>query len=129
MSARLVSIIYFYLVSILGLVLLIVGIYNGVSYIVNTTQYDEYPLRYGGIERCDYFSAAPEKPIPADTSMASVSAEDRQRQEENCKKNLAYERKQHKVDDLKNALTFTLIGTILLGIHFPIALRRSNVPK
>jgi hypothetical protein len=35
------------------------------------------------------------------------------------------ERKTHKVDNIKDAIFFTLVGIILLALHFPVAIRRS----
>jgi hypothetical protein len=124
---RLISLIYFYLVSIISIILLIIGLYNLVSFGVNSTFYDKYPLRYAGNEDCSYLNqSAPAKVIPAGTdNLASISAEETARQRTACENRVESERKQHKVDDIKNGIYFTLIGIILLGLHFPVALRRS----
>ena len=128
---RLISLIYFYLVSIIGLVLLIIGLYNAVSYTVNITQYNKYPLRYAGNENCDYLTRpeVPEKPVVDGDSLASLSAEEREQQKQDCEKRVETERKQTQVNDIKNAIYFTLIGALLLGIHLPIALRKSAEKK
>lgn len=123
---KLISLIYFYLVSIIAIILLIIGLYNAVSFIVNTTQYEKYPLRYAGNEDCSYLNqAAPAKPMPATDTLASISAEEQTRQKNACEKRVEAERKSHKVDDIKNGIYFTLIGILLLALHFPVALRRS----
>jgi hypothetical protein len=123
---KLISLIYFYLVSIIGIILLIAGLYNAVSFAVNSVVYDEYPLRYAGNEDCSYLTqTAPAKPMPATDTLASISAEEQQTQKAACERRVEAERKQHQVDDIKNGIYFTLIGIILLALHFPVALRRS----
>lgn len=125
---RLISLIYFYLVSVIGIILLIIGLYNAVSFGVNSIVYDKYPLRYAGNEDCSYLtqSTVPAKPItPPDGTTASVSASEQEQQKAACERRVEAERKQHQVDDIKNGIYFTLIGIILLALHFPVALRRS----
>jgi hypothetical protein len=129
MSVRVVSLIYFYLVSIIAIILLIIGLYNSVSYIINATQFEKYPLRYGGVERCEIPDMAPERPILNPESGASTSAEEIKTRRERCLATLEEERNQRRVEDMKNAVAFSLIGLVLFGIHFPIALRKSNEGK
>jgi ABC-type Na+ efflux pump permease subunit len=130
MSGKLISIVYFYLISAIALVLLVIGVFHSVSFLVNITQYDQYPLRFGGIDRCGtYPQPAPYKETLPTPPSASASAGEQNQQQEQCEKSLVEERHQHKVDDLKNALTFSLIGLLLFGLHFPIALKRSRETK
>lgn len=49
---KLIPLIYFYAVSLVGLVLLIIGIFADVHFLVNKFSYAEYPLPYSGAERC-----------------------------------------------------------------------------
>jgi hypothetical protein len=123
---KLISLIYFYLVSVIAILLLIIGLYNLVSFGINTVFYDDYPLSYGS-EDCSYLTqTAPIKPLPEATdSLASISAEQAQEQKIACENRIIAERKRTQVNDIKNGIYFTLIGTILLSLHFPIALRRS----
>jgi hypothetical protein len=124
---KLISLIYFYLVSVIGIILLIIGLYNGVSYVVNVTQYDLYPTRYAGNDDCSYLTQpAPPKPAPGTDTLASISAEEQKTQKTACEKRVALDRKQHKVDNIKDAIFFTLVGIILLALHFPVAIRRSG---
>ena len=125
---RLISLIYFYLVSIIGLILLIIGIYNIVTFTVNSIQYDKYPLRYAGNEECGYYSreAIPAKPIEGNSIAPTLSPEEVENQRKACEVRVERERKQQKVDDMKNSIYFTLTGVILLAIHLPIALRKSS---
>lgn len=123
---KLISLIYFYLVSIIGIIMLIAGLYNGVSYVVNITQYDKYPLQYGN-EDCTYLSqSAPPKAVVGTDSLASLSAEEQKLQKAACEQRVELERKQHKVNNIKDAIFFTLVGIILLALHFPVAIRRSG---
>lgn len=125
---KLISLIYFYLVSIIGLILLIIGIYNAVTFTVNITQYEEYPLRYVGNEECGYpaRSAEPIKPIDNAVLAPTTTPEELTQQKKICEDRVERERKKQKVDDLKNSIYFTLTGVILLAIHLPIALRKSS---
>src|SRR3989344_3613701 len=100
MTGRRISITYFYLVSAISLVVLVIGIFHTVTFIVNSTMYEKYPLRWG--------------------------AEEKEKALEVCRKNQEQERRQHRVEDIKNAVTFSLVGILLFSIHFPIALKRSN---
>lgn len=122
MNGKLISIIYFYLVSVLSLILLIIGVFHIISYTLNVTQFDKYPLTYGE-DRCvvSQTIGAPEDKL--NTVDASISAQ----QKKDCMTQLDVERKQRKINDLKNAITFPLLGIVLFLIHFPIALRRSRV--
>lgn len=126
---RLISLIYFYLVSIIGIILLIIGLYNAVSFGVNSIVYDKYPLRYAGGEDCSYLvqSTAPARPVTiTDPTTASPSAEEQADQKAACERRVEAERKQHQVDNIKDGIFFTLVGIILIGLHFPVALRRST---
>lgn len=128
---RLISLIYFYLVSVIGLILLIIGLYNSVSYGFNVTQYDKYPLRYAGNENCEFISrsAAPVKPLVAPDAMPTIDNIEIDRQTKECETRVERERKQAMVDDMKNSVFFTLVGAILLAIHLPIAVKKSSEKK
>lgn len=129
---KLISLIYFYLISAIGLILLIIGLYNAVSYGVNITQYDKYPLRYAGNASCDYLVTQP-APVVAPTSgqmpSQDINVKENVRQQRLCEERVALERKQTQVDDMKNSIYFTLVGTLLLAIHLPIAVRKSREEK
>lgn len=119
MSGKLISVIYFYLVSVISLILLIIGVFHIISFTLNTTQFDKYPLTYGE-DRCL-------QPLPAiDSKQSEGDASLSAKQKFDCLAQLEVERKQHRVNDLKNAITFPLLGLILFFIHFPIALKRSK---
>jgi predicted nucleic acid-binding Zn ribbon protein len=122
MHGKTISQLYFYLISALSLIFIIIGIYNAVTFGVNMSQFEKYPLQFGGDDRCAYNMPHP----PGVDPKTQVSPEDQKKQNEICLNQLELERKQHKVNDIKNAITFTLIGIILFSIHFPTALKRSK---
>lgn len=129
MNGRVVSLIYFYLVSVVAIVLLMFGAYNGITFAVNSTQFEKYPLPWGGEDRCAYTMSPPMQVALAPSGTPQQSAEEKKAMEEqknSCLRSLEMERKQNKVNNLKDALTFTLLGLILFGTHFPLALRRSK---
>ncbi|MEO6509098.1 MAG: hypothetical protein ABIO02_04030 [Patescibacteria group bacterium] len=117
MLGKNVSVVYFYLVSLIGLILMIFGVFFAINYFVNITQYDTYPLRYS--ESCDTIYAAP-------VDMQKPSDVDIEKQKRDCEVRQSIERKRTQVDDLKNAISFPLIGIILFLIHFPIARRQTK---
>src|ERR1043165_9064861 len=130
MSAKLIGVIYLYLVSAASLALLVTGIFHGVTLFVNLTQYDQYPTRYG-TDTCDQGKY----PIPAGYSApmapptlpnATPSPQEIEDSKRICQIQVEKDRHDHKVQDIKDTLTFTLIGALLFGIHFPLARKHSN---
>lgn len=135
MSGKNIATLYFYIISAGAVVLIVVGIFNIVNFVVNSTQYDKYPLRWGGISNCEYAvdgayygpGPASVKVVPPGAGLETTpSAQEVQRAKKQCMENEESERKLHRVDDLKNALTFSLVGIVLFLIHFPQARKRSN---
>ncbi len=133
--SKIIATIYFYIISAAAIALIVIGIFNSVSYLINSTQYDRYPLRYGGISNCEFANDFPYrgpgvvamKPgFPGGPMETTPSAEEMKKAKEQCLKNEEAERKSHQVDDLKNAITFTLVGLVLFVIHFPQARKRSE---
>ncbi len=119
MSGKTIATIYFYLISAASLALIVIGIFNAVNFGINVTQYEKYPLRYpqGNCEGYPYkFGPSP----------ASPSATELEKQKQDCLKQENALSKQQKIDDLKNAITFSLVGTILFIIHFPLARKQSK---
>src|SRR3989338_7146578 len=117
MTGRRISITYFYLVSAISLVVLVIGIFHTVTFIVNSTMYEKYPLRWGGVDNCEDSPYSFAKPImPAEEKWATSSAEEKEKALEVCRKNQEQERRQHRVEDIKNAVTFSLVGILLFSI-------------
>lgn len=126
MSGKNIATIYFYLISTVSLILIVIGIFNGVNFAINSTQYDKYPLRYGPSGDCDYVTAYKAMPVPETLYSATPSAEEVKRQKESCEKNQEADRKEHRINDIKSAVTFTFIGVILFMIHFSQARKFSK---
>lgn len=128
MSGKSIATVYFYLISAVAIGLMVTGVFNGVSFVLNSTQYDEYPLRYGPARDCEMFGYPyPAKIVlPGDLRESTPSADEIKKQKELCQEQLELERKQHRVDDIKNAITFTSIGIVLFLIHFPQAKKYSK---
>jgi hypothetical protein len=126
MPGKTIASIYFYVISAAAVALIVIGIFNAINFLINTTQFDKYPLRYGAVSNCeyarDYFGPGPyPAKLMVPPTETSPSAEEMQKNKDLCLKNEEADRTQHRVEDLKNALTFTLVGTILFLIHFPMA--------
>lgn len=134
MPGKIIATIYFYVISAASIALIVIGIFNIVNFVINSTQFEKYPLRYGGVSNCEYAtdgSFIGRGPVPAvkmvpPGSESTPSAEEIQRAKEQCLKNEEADRKQHRVDDLKNAVTFSLVGIVLFLIHFPQARKQSK---
>ena len=127
MSGKTIATIYFYLISAASLALMVIGIFNAVNFVINSTQYDKYPLRYaqgdceGGIGY-----PMPYKIMSPDGREATPSAQDLEKQKQVCLKQQEQDRKQHKIEDMRNAVTFTFVGLVLFSIHFPLARKQSK---
>ncbi len=131
MSGKTIGLIYFYVVSAASLALIVIGVFSSVNYLINITQFDKYPLRYRSEAECDSMYPYLGKPVPGNAPIdmpvpATPSAEEVEQRKQQCKDQIENERKLQKVEDLRNAITFTLIGLILFGIHFPLARKHSR---
>ena len=127
MSGKTIATIYFYIVSAASLALIVIGIFNGVNFFINSTQYDKYPLKYsqGNCEGYPYkfgpYPAMDVRGLPA-----TPSAKEMEEQKKACIKQEDELSKKQKIDDLKNAITFSLVGSVLFSIHFPLARKQSH---
>lgn len=130
MSGKSIATIYFYVISAGALALIVIGIFNGVNFFINSTQYDKYPLRYGPGGDCeagfDYPRPYKVMPAPGSPVESTPSAEEIEKQKQLCIKQQELDRKQHKIEDIRNTLAFTIIGTLLFSIHFPLARKQSS---
>ncbi len=77
-------------------------------------------------ESCDFMVPGPSKPMLDVPIGSSPSAAEIEKQKTSCEERLELERKQHKVNDLRNAITFTLVGVVLFPIHYPQARKYSK---
>jgi hypothetical protein len=118
---KIIPTIYFYLLSAVGMILIIIGLFNSVHYIVGITAYDKYPLGYEGGSRCEYGP----KPVVLEGNTEGVSdVEAEKKAKEECLKSIETERQNKKVDDLEKSITFTIIGLLVFGGHFYFARRQ-----
>lgn len=127
---RLISLIYFYILSAVAIGLLIYAAFSWADLLIGLTQYEKYPLRYG-LENCDdrypYFKGGNSVPaIDTYQQPATLSAQEREKFVAQCLTQADFERKQHKFDDIKNSVVSTLVGIILFAIHFPQARKLSK---
>ncbi len=121
MSGKTIATIYFYLISAASLALIVIGVFNIVNFGINATLYDKYPLRYAAPGNCESYPFKFGAPSPA-----SPSATELEKQKQDCLKQEDALSKQQKIDDLKNSITFILVGLILFSIHFPLARKQSK---
>jgi len=110
---KLIPTIYFYVVSLIGLVLLIIGIFSSIHFLVGITAYDKYPLGYSAETRC--IAPAPEKGQP------QVNPSYNQ-----CLQEVEQDRMSRKADDMEKSISFTLVGLIVFGIHFYFARKQTK---
>lgn len=131
MVGRLIGLIYFYLISAISIGLLIFASFSFATLLINLTQYDKYPLRYG-MENCEvdspqsYVKGPYATPVTDQGQIATMSADERQVLKKRCEDQADYDRKQHKLDDIKNSLVATFVGLVLFLIHFPQARKMSK---
>ncbi len=125
MVGKLIGIIYFYFISVISIILMIIGVFAVVNYFVNTSQYEKYPLKYGN-EVCDTTSALNYEPVKMSNGTTETVKVDEVKQKILCEKRMEMERKKTKLEDIKNAITFPLVGIILFLIHFPQARKLSR---
>src|SRR3989344_5549146 len=130
MSGKQIGLVYYYIVSAAALALIIIGIFNSVNFLINVTQYKDYPLRYQN-QDCSSTYPVPMKVAPAPIEQsypisATQSAQEAEKQKQLCLKQVEEQSKRQKLDDLKNSITFLSIGLVLFLIHFPIARRNSK---
>ena len=126
MSGKTIATIYFYIISAASLALIVIGVFNAVNFGINISQYEKYPLKYpqGNCENYPYKFGGPYPMAPG--TVATPSAAELEKQKQDCLKQEDALSKQQKIDDLKNAITFSLVGTILFLIHFPLARKQSK---
>ena len=46
MAGKTIATLYFYVISAGSIVLMVIGIFSIVNFVINSTQYDKYPLKY-----------------------------------------------------------------------------------
>ncbi len=110
---RLIPTIYFYIMSAVGMVIFIIGLFNTFHFVTGVVFYEKYPLYVGAETQCDF------RPNPVDIKNLAQSKEE-------CLKSLEEQRTHQKTDDLEKAISFTTIGLLVYLIHFTFA-RKSRI--
>lgn len=108
--ANTIRTIYFYFFAGLGLVLLIVGIFQLSQWGVKSFFLPKYDLSYDET-RCDFL------PAPV-VKGESQPVSDTTQSKKECLDRLEIQRKTKQVTDLAQALTFILVGGIVFAFHF-----------
>ena len=93
------------------MILLIIGLFSVIHYVVGVSAYPKYPLQYGNEGRCSL------QMLPVGEKSAVTPQEMRKE----CLRDLENERVITKADDLEKSISFTLIGLAVFGIHFYFA--------
>lgn len=127
MKPSLIRTIYLYVFSGIGLVLFLAGIFQGVRFLVNVTQFSTYPLAQYEETQCDYPFTLYGKPAPLEEANRETapSEEEIQRQEEKCKERQTELRQRKRVEDLTQALTFLVVGALVFIPHWHLARKSS----
>ncbi len=118
---KLIPLIYFYLLSLIGMILLIFGVFFTTHFLIGNFAYDQYPLKYGNESRC----MTPSYPVPAKGENNEYSSDEMRK---DCLATLKDERQQTKIEDLEKSISFTLVGLIVFGVHFYFA-RKQKAEK
>lgn len=104
---KLIPTIYFYVMSAVGMIIFIIGLFNTFHFVTGVVFYSKYPLSLGAETQCDFL---PQPVISPNQQSRDV-----------CLRNLELLRAHQKTDDLEKAVSFTVIGLIVYLIHFNFA--------
>jgi len=134
--SKLIPLIYFYLVSLAGLVILVIGVFASVHFLVNIFSYADYPLPYETATRCMYPQPFPLMKGVSGSGSASLGIAQPinpggpmqiwpPTYNDDCFQKVALERLQTKTQDLEKAVSYTLVGLVLFATHFYFARKKS----
>src|SRR3990167_1487131 len=112
MKSHLIKTIYLYVVSVIGVIMIVTGFIGLVNTTVKLVVFDEYPIPY-------YTDFAKEPTVVGakDERSAEQKAEDERKAEE--RRDQA--RKEQMVNDLTNGIALTVVGTVLYTYHWRLA--------
>lgn len=127
MKTNLIRTIYLYVFSGVGLALFLIGIFKGIYYSVNITQFDKYPLQQYEEIQCGYPYSYPGKPalVAEEMRAATPSAEQTKEQEQKCNERQEDQRARKRLEDLTQTLAFTIIGIMVFIPHWRMARKAS----
>lgn len=102
---RLIPTIFYYLLNLIAIALLIIGAFNTIHFVIGSTIYDKYPLKYNDESRCSF--------APGDVSSKQLILS-----KQECLSNLELERIHTRLDDMEKSISFILIGAAVLGLNY-----------
>lgn len=109
----LIKSIYLYLFTAVGLILIIVGIFQLSNYVINITVFEKYQLGYEE-NRCDYLV----QPVAVEAGKtAAVDPKLQKEQREKCLTTLEEFRRYKKITDGARAITFLVVGGAVFAFH------------
>lgn len=110
--AELIKSIYLYLFTAIGLILIIVGIFQLSNYVINIAVFEKYQLGYEE-NRCDYMT----QPVAVEAGKAAPDPALQQKQKDECIKTLEEFRRYKKITDGARAITFLIVGGGVFAFH------------
>ena len=105
--------IYFYLLSAVGMVLLIIGLFKTTHFLSGVMFFDKYPLQSYSETRCENMP----QPVTENGKTLPLQKETM----DLCLKSLEKERLATKQNDLEQSISFTIIGLLVFSTHFYFA--------
>jgi len=105
--------LYFYFFSAVGLILVIVGVFQLSDFAVRRYLLPKYNLGYEE-NRCDYLT----QPISATKEESAPTESDLKEQAKKCEEKLEEYRKYKEVTDFARAVSFVVVGGVVFLFHF-----------
>jgi hypothetical protein len=105
--------LYFYLFSSIGLILVIIGVFQISDFAVRKYLLPKYNLGYEE-NRCDYLT---QPAMPAKEEAAPTES-DLKEQAKKCEEKLEEYRKYKEVTDFARGISFIVVGGIVFAFHF-----------
>jgi hypothetical protein len=120
MKPETIKAIFTNILFVVGVILLIVGFFQGTRTAVKLVTFDKYPLDSWAETRCDYpnivyDTSIPEKDVP--------SQADREKQKQDCLDSLEYERSVRMTEDIVGSITLLVSGGALVFFFRKFILR------
>lgn len=105
--------LYFYFFSAVGLILVIIGIFQLSDFAVRRYLLPKYNLGYEE-NRCDYLT----QPISVTKEESAPTDSDLKEQAKKCEEKLEEYRKYKEVTDFARAVSFIVVGGVVFAFHF-----------
>lgn len=105
--------LYFYFFSAVGLILVIIGIFQLSDFAVRRYLLPKYNLGYEE-NRCDYLA----QPVALTKEESAPTENDSKEQAKKCEEKLEEYRKYKEVTDFARAISFVVVGGVVFSFHF-----------